>query len=252
VSGTLLDRYVAGQRTQVWLDLAQLGARVREPEHLAEAVPVVREAMTRARDNVVTLIERLHEQGYAFHGGAPLVPHAPPDEHTPAFVTWLEARWGPLPLTLRAWIEVVGDVSLLGNHPAFPTGLVTDPLVIEVEYKGWREARVDRTGWARAYHESEYEAWLDRQPGEGEPFAIVLAPDDLHKAEISGGPPYGIYVPDASADGRLRYADGVQLSFIEYLRLVFANGGFPGLWKRDPGSEGRRACRRLAEGLLPL
>jgi hypothetical protein len=35
------------------------------------------------------------------------------------------------------------------------------------------------------------------------PFVLPLAPDRLHKDNVSGGPPYGIIVPDGCAD-RLR------------------------------------------------
>src|ERR1035438_8345825 len=104
--------------------------------------------MTRVKENVVELVARLRGQGYRF--GDPWnkkgarTPHAPPDRATRAFVSWLAKRFGPLPMTARAWIEIVGDVSLLGVHPDWPTGLVTDPLVVELEYKSWKWAERDR------------------------------------------------------------------------------------------------------------
>jgi len=47
------------------------------------------------------------------------------------------------------------------------------------------------------------------------------------KANTSGGDPYQIEVPNASADGILRF-ECHDLNFVEYLRLVFRFGGFPG------------------------
>src|SRR5438105_3337952 len=61
-----LERYLAGDRERVWHELRQLGASVREPAHLADATAVAREAMSRAKRNVATIIERLTGQGYRF------------------------------------------------------------------------------------------------------------------------------------------------------------------------------------------
>lgn len=239
---SLLDRYMDGDRERVWHELRQLGAAVREPQHLGDATAVAREAMTRARENVETLIERLRAQGYEFGSDAgATVPWAPPDEQTPGFVGELIVEFGPIPLTLQAWIEVVGDVSLLGTHPAFPSELVMDPLVVEVEYKSWARPSLKHFRDAREVHEDEDGL-----------FFLDVAPDDLHKAKISGGAPYGIAVPDACADGHFRFADGVVLSFVGYLNLSFANGGFAGLRKRNPGKEGWVARHKLSEGLLGI
>ena len=59
----------------------------------------------------------------------------------------------------------------------------------------------------------------------------VVAPDALHKANISGGDPYMIAVPAPVADAPLEgYAHDV--TFVEYLRIAIGWGGFPG-WERD-------------------
>jgi hypothetical protein len=63
--------------------------------------------------------------------------------------------------------------------------------------------------------------------------ALAIAPDDLHKANTSGGEPYEIAVPDLCADGKL-LNERHDLYFIEYLRLVFRFGGFPGYDGVDP------------------
>lgn len=53
-----------------------------------------------------------------------------------------------------------------------------------------------------------------------------MAPDRLHKANISGGAPYGFRLPDACADAV--FVGEVAMPFVDYLNLVFENGGFPG------------------------
>jgi len=56
---------------------------------------------------------------------------------------------------------------------------------------------------------------------------ILIAPDALHKANTSGGDPYVVEVPNAAADGVLNF-ERHHGYFVEYLRLVFRFGGFPG------------------------
>lgn len=76
---------------------------------------------------------------------------------------------------------------------------------------------------------------------------LPVAPDRLHKANISGGPPYGFRVPDGCAEGI--FVAEVAIPFVDYLNQVFRSGGFPGPVQDEAGW---RIRRELAEGLLPL
>lgn len=246
---------MSGQRDRVWHELRCLGDRVRDPEHAEGAEAVVREAMKRVRANVETIIGRLRESGYRFgdpwsQGGAS-VPLALPDAHTPVFVAALEKRFGPLPLTVRAFIEIVGDVNLMGTHPSWPTELISDPLVVEFECKSWPGSSADRTSML-AYFEDEHDSWSEDEGLSDAPFCLDVAPDALIKANLSGGQPYGVLVPDASVDAMFRFDGGVILPFVEYLSLAFRHGGFVGFWRHDHGAVVLRERRLLAAGLLEL
>jgi hypothetical protein len=92
-------------------------------------------------------------------------------------------------------VDRVCSSSSLGHHPTFahrdddPWDALPDPLVIvpiDSLIDDCRE-RLEDPEWDR-----------DR------PLDLPIAPDILHKADISGGHPYGVYVPDASADALLR------------------------------------------------
>ena len=76
---------------------------------------------------------------------------------------------------------------------------------------------------------------------------VTIAPDDLHKADTSGGDPYQMAIPDLRADGEL-LNERHQLFFVDYLRLCFRFGGFPGYDGLDRGIAAVVAC--LPEGLL--
>ena len=67
------------------------------------------------------------------------------------------------------------------------------------------------------------------------PWGVVRgarSPDYLHKANVSGGTPYGIAIPNPGADGLLRW-EPHQTTFVNYLRIAFRLGGMPG-WQREP------------------
>jgi hypothetical protein len=76
---------------------------------------------------------------------------------------------------------------------------------------------------------------------------VLIAPDDLHKAGASGGEAYGISVPDPRADGELLF-ERHGLLFVDYLRLVFRFGGFPGYEGIDAGVPAE--IESLRQGLL--
>ena len=79
----------------------------------------------------------------------------------------------------------------------------------------------------RDYFTDKWEQWHEDAEGDPElsPFILNLAPDYLHKANVSGGAPYGMRLPDACADGLFRAEMGMP--FVEYLNWVFRRAGFP-------------------------
>jgi len=198
----LFDRYLAGEHEAVWSDLLALGAAVREDPHAADALAVAYETMGRVEANVRTVSERLVRLGFTKSDG-PL--HTPPNPRVDTEIRQLEKVAGTLPMSLRAFYEIVGAVDWIGNHPhlsAARSPLCTDPLVVlpigaALEYAG----------------------------EEGE--SILIAADALMKAETSGGDPYQIEAPNPAADGILLF-ERHDLYFVDYLRLVFRHGGFPG------------------------
>lgn len=108
---TYLARYLAGEHDQVWHELVKMGDAVREEPVFTDAEAVAREMMRRVRDNIERLIPRLREHGYRCALQEPLTP---PVDQVESYLAVME-EWGPLPLALRAFYEVVGAVSLDGT-----------------------------------------------------------------------------------------------------------------------------------------
>ncbi|MEV1142623.1 hypothetical protein [Micromonospora sp. NPDC049799] len=215
-----VDRYVAGERDQVWHEMRQLGSRVRDAAFASEAQAVCDEMAGLARSNIETLISRLRQQGYRFHKNdddqTPTEPYAAPGPQAEEHLRWLEERLGPLPMALSSWIRIVGDVWLVGTHPEWTGSAAADPLVLEVAGSRYDDGDI------REYFAGEIEAWQEEQD---EPFVLPLAPDHFHKDNVSGGAPYGILLPDACADAH--FVGEAGMPFVSYLNWVFQYGGFP-------------------------
>ncbi len=112
---TFVERYRDGEREQVWAELVALGKTVREEPLFDDAWDVARETMTRARTNVELLLERLKQIGYQFERPDQAFMPAQPD--ISARIDAFEQEVGPVPLSLRAWCEIVGEVDFVGNYP---------------------------------------------------------------------------------------------------------------------------------------
>jgi hypothetical protein len=221
----LYDRYQAGAHRDVWQELVSLGDTVREDPHVADALAVAYETMRRVEANVRTLVERLTAMHYSFRmtdrtlevalGGPESetrMGHTPPPPDIHKRIASFEREYAVLPLSLRTFYEVVGEVNLVGSHPTLAPAdgrVAPDPLVVY------------------ALDEGAVEFDEDEDDEEGSPSAITIAPDDLHKANTSGGDAYEMAIPDLRADGEL-LNERHQLFFVDYLRVCFKFGGFPG------------------------
>ena len=242
-----LDRYRHGEREQVWHEFRRLGDRIREPALAAVATSVCDEMARRARHNVELIVRRLEAQGYRFHTNDadqhPVTPFHPAGPSSVAVSEWLAQQVGPVPLTVSAWLRVVGDVWLVGTHPDWPASASADPLVMELEGARYQDFSIT-DHFASAW--DEWEEWPtdDRAAGM---FVLPTAPDRLHKANISGGPPYGFRLPDRCVDGI--FVGDAPMPFVDYLNHVFRHGGFPGA---APGDAQWRIKQLLSRDLLPL
>jgi hypothetical protein len=213
----LYDRYVAGDHQAVWRELVAQGPAVRADPVAADALAVAGETMRRVAVNIGTVVTRLLEMGYRFTtpdgcSRPATTAHVPPAPRDSRDLQRLEKAVGALPLSLRVFYDIVGAIDLIGRHPTLAPAdgtIPPDPLVVA----------------SVAELVSEVGSW-------DEDDVVMLAPDDLHKANTSGGDPYAIGVPDENADAVL-LNERHDLLFVDYLRLCFRFGGFPGYEGQD-------------------
>jgi hypothetical protein len=284
---SFLERYERGEHERVWDELLALGAAVREEPHSADALAVARETMRRARHNIERLILRLESLGFAFgydwvlqeeppayvkrrpalaagwRGWVVAAQHdyctyRPPQPDAQERIAELERQTATLPLSLRAWYEVVGTVDLVGKPPpswtrealgyALPDVTAEQELrarfaaaagshgVTDIEYH--RLMRQHAVLWHAAH---DWDVYLDpllvlpvevalaeSVAGVDDMFKILVAPEGTRKWFQGDGDPYSIMVPNPAADAEL-INEWHGSTFVTYLRKAFQWGGFPGL-----------------------
>jgi hypothetical protein len=159
-------------------------------------------------------------------------------------IAGMEKKGFLLPLSLRAWIEEVGHICLIGSHPklcffegaGFP-GVYADPFMMQPDV-------YELQGWVEEARESKNIAALDAVVGWT---AEAKARLGVANEQLDYG--YGIMLPNPAADAPLK-GERHGVTLVEYLRVVFRWGGFPGWDQHEKRPE--ELLKFLSEGLLPI
>jgi hypothetical protein len=211
-----LERYLHGEYKQVWAELLALG-KIEDPEVLKDAEAVATETMERVQINVERIIDRLKNLNYEF--AYPSEIYFPPSPEISQKIEELQKLAGPIPMSVRYFYQMIGSVNLTGHHPSIFLEDYPDPLVIEpfpyfldYSFPEWQEENGKRPAKER------------------KKFRMELSPDYPHKAGGKGGLAYAIELPNHSVDAPY-LEEWHKTTFIDYLRITFQWGGFPGLKK---------------------
>lgn len=242
--GNLLDRYRAGEFEAVWRDIRMLGDI--EGDLRAEILAVAEETLRRAARNADLLSERLRAEGWRPLFGQLRTPPSPGD--VKLFKKIESITDGPLPPTLRAFWTIVGGIDWVWDHDC---GESLPYLCADIPMDEMDPLCVHAASNI-GYLLEEWEAQRDQpDPDLTGPFQLELAPDYLHKANISGGAPYSIILPFFGADPEFAYEQH-GLPFLDYLRLSFRWAGFPGLDEYGGDPEVIRFVNEFGKGLEPF
>jgi hypothetical protein len=215
-----------------------LGSLNHESDIFLDVYAVAQETMSRARQNIFTIISRLEHIGYEF--ALPEQVYIPPGRDVGDRLQQLVSHVGPLSVSLQSWYEIVGGVCLMGNHENLaiysspiaqePPSVYCDPLVIFPIQAALESIDPD-------------------QKNTQDEFLIPISPDSYHKANISGGSPYEIKLPCSAVDTIL-LNEWHNTTFVNYLRICFQWGGFPG-WARYP-QRPEAILRELSKDILMI
>lgn len=215
--GELVARYADGDHRGVWRDLG--GVAHLDGVWRAEADRVAALTMERVRRNARSLTTALIARGWPVSLQKALPGPAPDVEDR---LKELEQVTGATaPPALAAYWRIVGTIDLVPRDSwdaPFPPGApaelaLADPLQISDLSAAWFSV------------EEWQEETEELHPELAGPLELSIAADYLHKANISGGAPYSVWLPYRGADPVVR--DEVHdLTFTDYLRQAFAGNGF--------------------------
>ena len=164
-------------------------------------------------------------------------PIVPPEMPETLWLRKITSPAGDLPLSFRAWHSTVGGVNLVGSHPELaPPGVECDPLFV-APLKCVADA---------------CDAWQEDHAGEEKrpPFRMPISPPASVKAGINDEQPhYIVTLPSATMDAVVEN-EPHGLRFVDYLRLAFQWGGFPGY--ADMPDKAPALIHQLKGRLLPI
>jgi hypothetical protein len=242
--GSLLQRYQSGELEQVWRE-------IRAHERIAgafrdEVIEVAEAAMRRVALNADLLTERLQTIGWRSLYQGLRTPPLPGDQSVLTRIE--EISEAPLPPTLLAFWRVVGGINWVWDYNA---PVAQPDLGFDLPPEEHDALCIDAPGVVS----HQFKEWVGEKemydPDLVHPFRVELAPDYLHKANISGGAPYCIEVPFSGADPLLA-DEGHLLPFLDYLRLAFRWAGFPGLERHAQRRDVQEFVARFGSGLVPF
>lgn len=223
----LLDRYRAGEIGEVWQELIDLDAAVRQPAQLAAARAVADEAMTRALQNLELLVQRLRAAGYHFARPEQALVVAE-GAAAAAEIARFEAELGPLPVAVAAFYARIVEVDLSGTFEAWePPGALrpeSSLALLADDARCYCDPLVVPPLIALRNELSERRDELEELEDD-EALLVSFSGDAMAKRDGKGGL-YGIVLPDPGFDTDLEAYDAT--TFTDYLRDALRWGGFPG------------------------
>lgn len=254
-----LERYLEGDYASVWAELVALGAGVRNKPVYTDAQGVAQEMMMRTKHNVGLLITRLKVLGYRFWDVDQV--WNLPDEKALQALDALEQRYGLIPLVVRKFFEVVGQVDLSGAHPKLSRyegqnwggserlACYSDPMVVcgvSCFHKGLLSFYINLA--------SDWDEMEQMERENPPPYGLDIGLSAINKANHSGIGAIQMIVPSPVFDAPLIDREDYWMGtfFIPYLRSCFKWGGFPGLSRLPEPDRPNDELHFLTQDLLTL
>ncbi|TND07828.1 MAG: hypothetical protein FD123_2818 [Bacteroidetes bacterium] len=248
---TLYDRYINGQRKEVYQDIYALGQDAFLPENLADIEKVMTETFQRVAYNLDIIYAELKNVNYLFKTEPKYNFEKPLHKPLPETGSLLDELdnavkpFGFVPLSLKHFYKIVGGVNFAWDYEnnenfmwkmADPIQIASLDAVVEtVTEKSWRE---------------DIQQYVDDETS-GTAF-LDLAADDLHKDNVSGGQVYAIQITSQPSIDSNFLNEPNNTTFINYLRICFEYCGFPGIARPEMKNDYQAFFDKVKSRLKPI
>lgn len=174
----------------------------------------------RVGKQIEKIARRLPALGYQFQRPSAVFPG--PEPETEDAIARIERAIGALPMALKTFWRLVGSVDFTARHETWRP--------VEYPWAGCEcpDPLVVYPPSAANLELDEFLRNCEERMRCNLPYVVPIAPDDLHKDNVSGGMWYNLSVPAVADDPPLN-DERHQTTFVGYLELAVRWGGFPGL-----------------------
>lgn len=243
---TLIQEYQNGDHVGVWEAIRKMPNDVARRDQAV--LDVATSTMERVAQNADLITNRLSKHGWRALGSDYSDLRTQPTDADQSIIDRVSKISGsPLPVSFGAFWQTVGGINWVWDYqsgencPDFGFDIPfdeMDPLCIDPPQA--------TTYQLDEWQSGEHHLMTGLSKGK---FRLDLAPDALHKANISGGDAYAIYLPSPDSDPKFAN-ERHNLSFVDYLRLAFEWAGFPDLEKHRDHPDVNGFVNEFSDGLL--
>ena len=240
IAMNLLERYLRGNKVQVYDELERMGKDALEGDNLRETKAVLTETMNRVAYNLGIIHAALVDENYCFKknpGDDFEFPLLKPRWGASFHIYRLQrsvSKFGHVPLSLKVFYKVVGSCNFAWDYDSNATipWEGADPIqLFPLKYLLTEAEEIDP---------------------DDKPFALPVSADFYHKDNISGGPAYSVELTASpQVDSRFLNEEH-ETTFVNYLRIVMENCGFARAYvvKDEPGF--LDYCKKIKPLLKPI
>lgn len=225
---TLYDRYLTGDTKQVYAEISNLGVNAFSADNLRDIENVLTETFLRVAYNLNVIYEALKKIDYLFNTNPQYNFEKPlhkPLANTQTLLNRIDKAvkvFGFVPLSLKYFYKIVGGVNFAWDYNTNDHLLwsMADPIQIS-SLDALAETVTDE------FWQEEIEEYVN---DESFGFAFLeLSADEFHKDNISGGQAYALQITKQPTIDSSFLNEPNNTTFIDYLRISFEYGGFPGM-----------------------
>jgi hypothetical protein len=246
---TLYDRYIIGQTEQVYQDIYALEQDAFLPANLPDIEKVLTETFQRVAYNLDIIYSELKNIDYLFktkfdyNFQRPLIKPLADTEKLLMKLDDAVRPFGFVPLSLKMFYRIVGACNFGWDYEtnedyiwqyADPIQIGSlDDIVAEVTDESFL------IGMTEYYEDDGF-------------VSLQLSADYFHKDNTSGGSPYSLKVTDEQSVDAKFLNEEHDTTFINYLRICFANCGFSRITNPENNNDYQAFFEKVKPQLKPI